>query len=854
MIRNWAELGRCWILWIVLVDSLSLSVLAQSNGTILREGFDLQRCGVPRIKNLRSRITEGELAVEGHWPWHGGLFHLNEYQCGCTLINELFVLTASHCVYNSATGYKLSERILRIKLGMYRLSANDTERTQVYTVRSIISHTKYMTSSHKHDVALVRLNGTVQFTDYIQPVCLDLTESIWVEHLADAEIPIVRYTDCVEQDPSTYGPLIYSGMYCAGILNGTSPCNGDSGGGMYIFRDNRWFLRGVVSFASIRAGTNFCDSFSYVVFMNVPYYTKWISTEVEAARESVRLEAETSTPKTNVSSRWDSDLTENDASLEETFFPVARMDTEGENSSPLPRRTARCGQNVTLSCVRPSNSILTYRRDVRWYKSVNGRREFLASKALLRLQPVRSHDAGEYWCTTTARSGRLLESGILLEVSDVPLRFRQNGATKSYTSYGVPTRTGFSLTQFSFEMTFKTTESDGLLFHKPTLPDLESWSYSLLLERSRLTFRMVPPGQSEKVFRTVRLNLEPDRWMTVLISCYDGHGFLALDGQYLLGFEGHLLQHRLDRFYIANAPELPNAVPGLSGCVSRVAVNEQELRLLEDASEKVGVELCDDCPTGECRDADGTGCPMEQISCINYACSDGRCDRSDAFSPERTCDFQPGTYADGLRLQQNSYASYRSFLSTALTVELQFRLHSLQDGIVLHTAEHRRGYGKFITVLFKAGRIELRFTTDAHLTTTFMESEVPLAVGRWYLLRAGFANGYVYLQVDGERKVERSVAGKLVSPERQLVVFVGGVRWKGFINRHRDVWKGLDGCIRELKLSGLPVDMVDDMVESANFAVQLQNLSWQMGRLTKVSAFRVVRRSIKGNRRMDQRH
>lgn len=72
---------------------------------------------------------------------------------------------------------------------------------------------------------------------------------------------------------------------------------------MYIFRENRWFLRGVVSFSGIREGTNYCDSFSYVVFMNVPYYAKWIGTEVDAARQEL-LQATTTTAAPLVSNRW----------------------------------------------------------------------------------------------------------------------------------------------------------------------------------------------------------------------------------------------------------------------------------------------------------------------------------------------------------------------------------------------------------------------------------------------------------------------------------------------------------------------------------------------------------------------
>ncbi|XP_035906488.1 pikachurin-like [Anopheles stephensi] len=808
----------------------------QEAGTIQRESIDLQKCGInnPALPKIVSRVTEGEIAIEGYWPWHGGLFHLNDYQCGCTLINELFVLTASHCVYNGDTGYRISEKLVRVKLGMHRLSANDSSSLQTFTVQKIIPHSKFVPNSHKHDVALLRLNGTVSFTNYVQPVCLDLTETIWVEYLADvigtvvgwgiteknrisdqllqAELPIVRYTDCVESNPELYGRLIYSGMYCAGILNGTSPCNGDSGGGMYIKRDKRWFLRGVVSFSAIREGTNYCDSFSYVVFMNVPYYAKWIEQEVDTARAEL-LKASTA----SVSTRWDSDRNED---YEEDNIYSLRMEMESDSPQAMPRmgpertavrkRTVRCGQGVTLSCKRSAGLA---QKKIHWYKAENGSRTFLIENETLVYRDVRYHHAGEYWCQVTSDTGTLYETGLELTVTSVPIRFQQS----EYISYAVhDTLLDTQLsTQFSFEMTFRTSESNALLFHKPPVAGVESWTFSLLLERNRLTLRIVPPGQLEKVFRSVRLQLQPTRWHTVLVSSYDGQGLMALDGQYLLGFEGHLVQQRADRFYIANAPGL--RTPGFSGCVSRLMVNDKVLHLDRDFSHRVNVVQCEFCYSEECNMG---RCPGgQQHSCINYGCIDqGRqCDGPVGLMPEGDCsDFGPEPSTLGLRFQNNSYVSYRSFLRVVLTVDLQFQLHGLTDGVVLHTAEHRRGFGKFITILVKAGRIEMRFTTDAHLHTIYLESTVKLLTGRWYRLQAGYRDGYVYVQVDKEQEVARSILGTVFPIDRQLVVFVGGVRWAGFINRHRDVKQGLDGCIKELKLSGLPVDLVDDMVESAN--------------------------------------
>lgn len=254
----------------------------------------------------------------------------------------------------------------------------------------------------------------------------------------------------------------------------------------------------------------------------------------------------------------------------------------------------------------------------------------------------------------TGDNGVMHETGLQLTVTRVPIHFQQ-GANVSYAVYDAVVDNRRS-SQFSFEMTFRTNDSDGLLFHKPPIAGVESWSFSLLLERNRLTLRVVPPGQLEKVFRSVKLNLHPTRWHTVLVSSYDGKGLMALDGQYLLGFEGHLLQHRSDRFFIANVPELRTV--GFSGCVSRLMINDRVLHLERDFIERVNVGQCSTCSAEECT-ADLCPGAQEQQSCINYVCSEGRCDGSDVLRPEGDCDLDSVAHTQGLRFQHNSYASYR---------------------------------------------------------------------------------------------------------------------------------------------------------------------------------------------------
>lgn len=83
---------------------------------------------------------------------------------------------------------------------------------------------------------------------------------------------------------------------CYRTILGINVCNGDSGGGMYIFQNNSWYLRGIVSFSALRDGTNLCDLYSYAAFTNVPHYVSWIQSQLQEHQQKI-LEESNREPK-----------------------------------------------------------------------------------------------------------------------------------------------------------------------------------------------------------------------------------------------------------------------------------------------------------------------------------------------------------------------------------------------------------------------------------------------------------------------------------------------------------------------------------------------------------------------------
>lgn len=248
---------------------------------------------IPLIVNGFDAIT---------FPWHATLFMLRDntftFGCGGTLISELVVLSAAHCFAN------INESDVRIVIGKRHsnfTAFSDETAAQYFSVSRIFRHPLYLDrlGNYGSDIALVELNQNVALSDEIHPACIDWELDDVTSHLTRngiivgmgitenetnsdvirmAELPVVSDEECIRKQPKDFQKFVTFTTFCAGWGNGTSVCNGDSGGGlMFLSRDlERWKVQGVVSLSPRRQSTFFCDPFKFTVFTKVGLYVKWI--------------------------------------------------------------------------------------------------------------------------------------------------------------------------------------------------------------------------------------------------------------------------------------------------------------------------------------------------------------------------------------------------------------------------------------------------------------------------------------------------------------------------------------------------------------------------------------------------
>uniref|UniRef100_A0A8C3TKW3 Transmembrane serine protease 15 n=1 Tax=Catharus ustulatus TaxID=91951 RepID=A0A8C3TKW3_CATUS len=220
-------------------------------------------CGKHLVtQNNGTKIVGGSDARREAWPWIVSLHFNLQPVCGASLVSDEWLVTAAHCVY----GTHLKPSRWQAVLGLYDQSDVAQPPAAVRDIDRIIINPHYMKETKDSDIALMHLQQKVQYTDYIQPICLpekhqqflpgincsiagwgDLSSGGTPSNvLQEAVVPLLSNEKC-QQQMSKYN--ITENMVCAGYdMGGIDSCQGDSGGPLTSEDGDKWFLVGVTSF------------------------------------------------------------------------------------------------------------------------------------------------------------------------------------------------------------------------------------------------------------------------------------------------------------------------------------------------------------------------------------------------------------------------------------------------------------------------------------------------------------------------------------------------------------------------------------------------------------------------------
>ncbi|XP_065071932.1 plasminogen-like [Rhopilema esculentum] len=254
-----------------------------------------KKCGLRGLSQWR--VIGGVVAEPHTWPWSVALLKFGTYFCGGSLIDNQWVLTAAHCLFNR----EHQADFMEVVLGEHDRTLDEGSEKKVM-IEKIINHPDYNSRTLNNDIALIKLKEKVElkFTaldtpDKIGVVCLPeamkkakIGQKCYItgwgktKHpgpssnvLMEAEMPVVTNEVCKKQNNVWGGADITSKMLCAGNKPGTNQggCHGDSGGPYVCTEDGEhWTLTGVVSW-----GSSTCDrADKYTVFARVSEFITWI--------------------------------------------------------------------------------------------------------------------------------------------------------------------------------------------------------------------------------------------------------------------------------------------------------------------------------------------------------------------------------------------------------------------------------------------------------------------------------------------------------------------------------------------------------------------------------------------------
>ncbi|XP_047111997.1 uncharacterized protein LOC124788758 [Schistocerca piceifrons] len=258
------------------------------------------QCGRRNAHGINGRIktpvyVDGESEF-GEYPWQVAILKKDSqesvYVCGGTVIDELHILTAAHCV-KSYSPYDL-----RVRAGEWDVNHDVEFYPHVERdVAQVQVHPEFYAGTLYNDLAVLRLASPLDLarSPHISPACLpppgaDFSgQRCWATGwgkdafgdygkyqniLKEVEVPILPFHQCqslLQQTRLGFDFRLHNGFLCAGGEEGKDACKGDGGGPLVCERGGVWHVAGVVSWG-VGCGQRGVPG----VYVNVARYNDWI--------------------------------------------------------------------------------------------------------------------------------------------------------------------------------------------------------------------------------------------------------------------------------------------------------------------------------------------------------------------------------------------------------------------------------------------------------------------------------------------------------------------------------------------------------------------------------------------------
>jgi hypothetical protein len=310
---NWQKPGLCGVQQVqpnVEVFEDVSEMQRRLNTTFSQLGRSSPSITPHRLRKMKLkaslRIVGGKEAKQHSWPWQvyvvlNGIYYGyydSGVECGGTLVDNRWIITAAHCVGSSqVSGY--------VRVGIHNFRDDDTEFSKRVVKRAVI-HPGWDSSTFENDIALLELVSDaivdpkdIYERERVTPLCLPNEQTCfdkrtpcvvtgwgvydsktYARHseLQEVAVRLMPKDECTKH--KTYANYVKPSMVCAGYeKGGKDACAGDSGGPLMCrVKDqnsdtytDKWVLYGVVSW-----GIDCAKEGQPGIYTSVPAMYEWI--------------------------------------------------------------------------------------------------------------------------------------------------------------------------------------------------------------------------------------------------------------------------------------------------------------------------------------------------------------------------------------------------------------------------------------------------------------------------------------------------------------------------------------------------------------------------------------------------